>query len=258
MRPRLSESDYQSYLAWREKQKAKTETTGSNIVGIIGDTHEPFCHKDYRNFCYEVFNTFKVNRVVHIGDEVDNHALSFHKSETEAASASYEAEEAQKAMNEWYKTFHAVDVMVGNHSALPFRQAQATGIPRKFLRTYQEIWEAPKGWQWHVELDIDHVNYSHGIGCSGQMGAMNRALRSRVSSVIGHLHSFGGVNYHASDNDMIFGLNVGCGIDKRALAFTYGRAFVNKPTLGCGIVIDGRIAHFVPMNLGKKYEWVRQ
>ena len=27
-------------------------------VGIIGDTHEPFCHPEYRNFCYEVFNRF--------------------------------------------------------------------------------------------------------------------------------------------------------------------------------------------------------
>src|SRR5882672_3904939 len=39
------------------------------IVGIIGDTHEPFTHKQYLDFCYDTFNKHKVNRLIHIGDE---------------------------------------------------------------------------------------------------------------------------------------------------------------------------------------------
>ena len=55
----------------------------SNNVGIIGDTHEPFCHKNYRNFCYEVFDRFACGNIVHIGDEVDNAALSYHEKMAE-------------------------------------------------------------------------------------------------------------------------------------------------------------------------------
>lgn len=227
------------------------------VVGIIGDTHEPFCHPQYRDFCYKTFNKFKVSRIIHSGDEVDNHALSYHEHSPDGDSAGKEAERAQKAMNKWYRTFPKVDVIVGNHSALPYRQATTAGIPKRFLKAYEEIWEAPSTWKWHLELDVEHVKYIHGTGSSGQNGAINRALRSRQSTVIGHIHSFGGVNYHANDNDLIFGLNVGCGIDTRAYAFEYGKAFVNKPTLGCGIVIDGHHAMFVPMALGKKYEWLK-
>ena len=229
---------------------------GGNNVGIIGDTHIPFEHPDYLNFCYEVFNKFQCKEIIHIGDEVDNHSISFHTSESEALGARKEAEKAVDHLKQWYAIFPDVKVCVGNHSALPFRQAQTAGLPKRFLKTYNEIWEAPDTWEWATSFEIDHVKYTHGTGSSGQNGAINRAIRSRQSSVIGHIHAFGGVSYHASENDIIFGLNVGCGIDVRAYAFNYGKDFVNKPTLGCGVVLDGHTALFIPMQLGKKYEWI--
>jgi hypothetical protein len=125
------------------------------------------------------------------------------------------------------------------------------------MKTYEQIWDAPRGWKWNMELEIDHVRYIHGTGCSGQNGAISAATKARQSTVIGHIHSYGGVNYHASNNDMIFGMNVGCGIDVHSYAFEYGRNFTNKPTLGCGIVIEGQEAMFVPMKLGAKYKWIK-
>jgi len=72
-------------------------------------------------------------------------------------------------------------------------------------------------------------------------------------TVVGHSHSFGGVSYLASRNDIIFGLNVGCGIDVDHMAFSYGKNFPKKPTLGCGVVLDqGRTGIFVPMDLGRR------
>jgi predicted phosphodiesterase len=228
-----------------------------SIGGIIGDTHEPFCHPQYRDFCYKTFNKFQVNKVIHIGDEVDNHALSYHEHNPNGHSAESEAEAAMKNLNKWYKTFPEVSVLVGNHSALPHRQATTAGIPKRFMKAYEEVWEAPKGWKWYTDLDLDHVKYTHGTGSSGQAGAIKRAVAGRQSTVIGHIHSFGGVLYQASENDLIFGLNVGCGIDIRAYAFEYSKVFVNRPTLGCGIVVDGFQAFFIPMQLGKKYEWIK-
>ena len=210
-------------------------------VGIIGDTHEPFCHPEYRNFCYEVFNRFGCKEIVHIGDEVDNAALSYHESELEMPNAIQEAEQAQKGMEKWYSTFPDVKVCVGNHSALPFRQATTAGIPKRYLKTYEEIWNAPDGWKWKMEWEIDNVLYVHGTGSSGVSGARNRAIANRQST---------------SRNDIIFGMNVGCGIDVDHMAFSYGKHFPKKPTLGCGVVLDGgRTAIFVPMDLGSKYNW---
>lgn len=94
--------------------------------------------------------------------------------------------------------------------------------------------------------------YIHGEGFSGQNGAITAAKSHRQSVVLGHLHTFGGVTYSASRNDLIFGLNVGCLIDTHAYAFRYGKFLANRPTLGCGVVIDGKQAIFVPMDLGFK------
>jgi len=50
-----------------------------NIL-IIGDTHIPFHKKNYLNFCKDVQKKYKCKRIIHIGDEVDNHALSYHRN----------------------------------------------------------------------------------------------------------------------------------------------------------------------------------
>ena len=163
---------YRPRLTKEENKLISDFRNGSN-VGIIGDTHLPFMIEGYREFCYDVFNRFGCSEIVHIGDEVDNHALSYHENSTEAFDALREAEMAQEGMNEWYKIFHDVKVCVGNHSALPFRKATSTGIPTRFLKTYEEIWEAPKGWKWELQWEIDGVLYEHGTGSSGVSGARN-------------------------------------------------------------------------------------
>ena len=173
-------------------------------------------------------------------------------------NAESEAEKAQREMEGWYKTFPNVKVCVGNHSALPFRQATTAGLPKRFLKSYEEIWRAPKGWKWQMQWEIDGVLYEHGTGSSGPNGARNRAIANRQSTVIGHSHSFGGVSYMASRNDMIFGLNVGCGISVNEIAFAYSKPFPKKPTIGCGLVLDGgRTGIFIPMDLGSKIKRVK-
>jgi len=228
----------------------------SKVVGIIGDTHLPYMLKGYREFCYETFNTFSVDEIVHIGDEVDNAALSYHEKQTGMPNVETEMEQAQKEMNLWYNLFPDVKVCVGNHSALPFRQATTAGIPARMMKSYEQIWESPDGWKWALNWTIDDVLYTHGIGAGGQNGALKLAMKNRQSTVIGHSHSFGGVGYSASYRDLLFGMNVGCGIDHEHMAFNYGKDFASKPTIGCGIVIDGKTAMFIPMDLGTKIEIV--
>jgi len=221
---------------------------GVGNVLVIGDTHIPFQHPDYLDFCLYAKDEYDCKTVVHIGDEVDNHAISFHDADPDGLSAGAEAEAAQEELSAWYKAFPIVTCIVGNHGALPFRKAYAKGIPKKFMRTYEEIWKAPVGWKWTHSVIIDNVLYEHGTGSSGRNAAINRAIDNRMSVVIGHAHSCGGVQYTANVEDMIFGMNVGCGIDNESYAMAYGKPFTKKPTLGCGIVKEGgRHAIFVPM-----------
>tara|TARA_R100001086_G_scaffold199785_2_gene115981 strand:- start:6342 stop:7091 length:750 start_codon:yes stop_codon:yes gene_type:complete len=243
-RPRLTKNEFDLIQEFRNRP---------NIL-VIGDTHIPFNHPGYLDFCRSVQEKYRCNTVVHIGDECDNAALSYHEKTPEGHSAESEAELALNELQKWYKAFPEVKVCVGNHSALPYRQATTAGIPKRFLKTYEEVWQAPKGWKWELEWVINDCIFTHGTGTNGQQAAIKRAILNQQSTIIGHTHSFGGVNYIASKNNLIFGLNVGCGIDIDAYAFAYGRNYPRRPTLGCGVVLDkGRCGLFIPMDLGIKY-----
>jgi len=49
----------------------------------------------------------------------------------------------------------------------------------------------------------------------------------------------------------VWGMAVGCGIDNKSMAFAYGKHFLKKPILGCGVVILGE-PHISYMQLGEK------
>jgi len=88
----------------------------------------------------------------------------------------------------------------------------------------------------------------HGAGLSGKNAHIKAAEQNRQSTVIGHTHSTGAVNYLVSERDRIFAMNVGCGINRKTYAFEYGRELLNKPVLGCGVITDkGQFAQFFPM-----------
>ncbi len=80
------------------------------------------------------------------------------------------------------------------------------------------------------------------------MGARNAALDSQTSTVIGHLHAFGGVSHiNTWGSSPRWGMNVGCMIDSKAIAFEYGKLSRNRETLGVGVVVDdGKTPIFVP------------
>lgn len=221
-------------------------------VLAIGDLHAPFTHPGYFDFCRAVKKEFRTTRTVLIGDEADHHAMSFHEHDPDGQSPGDENRRAKAELKRWAKAFPRALVCIGNHSKLPYRQAFTAGIPSHWLKSYNEAWEIA-GWRWDVSHEIDGVCYTHGTGQSGPTGARNLALKKRQSVVIGHIHAHAGVQFHASERDLIFGMNVGCGIDVRAYAMAYGRDFPDKPVLGAGVVIKGRQPLFVPMDLGTKY-----
>ena len=217
-------------------------------VGIVGDLHQPFTHPGYLRFCQDVFESWGVDKVVIIGDVVDQHRLSFHDQDPSGHSAEMEAEKAYEGVQKWYVAFPKAMVCIGNHDERHYRVARKSGMPDRYIRTYADLW-GTKTWDWKMSHEIDGVLYEHGTGSSGRDAAFLRAKDKRRSIVMGHVHTGLGVKWHTNENSRIFGLNVGCGIDCKSYAFAYGRPFPTRPTLGCGIVIDGTFAYAEPMPL---------
>jgi len=208
----------------------------------------------YVQFLKRTFRKYKVSRVVHIGDLADWNSISYHEKHPGNSNAEAEYREAKKQVKQLARAFPKADWLIGNHDALTTRQAITAGLPQSVLLHYNDIW----GINWKVykrfyKLLIDGVLYCHGdTGPGGRFAAMKHAEVNFKSTVQGHHHANGGVNYFVNEKFRVFGLDVGCGIDVDLLQFEYGRKFPRKPVLGCGIVIDGKAAHFEPWQLSSR------
>lgn len=221
-------------------------------VLVIGDTHIPFEHPGYLSFCKRIEKAFKCTQVVHIGDLVDNHAISYHDHDPDGYSPAAEIKESKRRLQKWFTAFPKVMLCRGNHDRLVDRKSKTVGLPSEVFRPFRSIWGLPNGWKDDFEFIIGGVKYLHGTGYSGTLAHVQAAYDNRMSCVIGHLHSVVGVEYLANSRDIIFGMSVGCGINRKAYAFEYGREHKRKPILSCGVVEytkHGVNARVIPMEL---------
>jgi len=86
-----------------------------NNILVIGDTHQPFEHRHYLSFCKETQKKYKCKTVVHIGDLVDNNAISYHEHDPNGWSPADEKKEADKHLKPWFKAFPTLKLCRGNH-----------------------------------------------------------------------------------------------------------------------------------------------
>lgn len=226
----------------------------NDVVLAIGDMHHPFAHPDTIPFLIAVKKKYRPTVNVCLGDEIDAHALSDYDHDPDGDGAGPEHDKALVQLRKLYKVFPEMFVCTSNHTARPFRKAYKAGLPIRFLKSYSDIMEAPRGWKWADKWIIDDTIYEHGEGHSGANGARQAAMLNMRNTVIGHIHSFAGIQYFANSETLIFGFNVGCLIDNHAYAFKYARTYKPKGIIGVGI-IDKGIPQFIPMQMTNKGRW---
>lgn len=217
-------------------------------VLVIGDTHFPACHEQYLEFVKDVHRKYKCNKVVHIGDVVDHHTISFHKKHPESLGACAEYTKAKESIIKWQRVFNDVLVCIGNHDERVFRLAADQGIPQLYIKHYKEIYET-KNWRWDYNHIIDGVYYSHGTGTGGMFPAFNVMKSQACSCVLGHHHSIAGINWLVGPKTRYFGMDVGSGVNHTHLGFSYGQNHIKKPIVSCGVVIDGKHPYLEVMEL---------
>ena len=219
-------------------------------VLVIGDTHFPCAVDGYIDFLVDCKKDWQCDRVVHIGDLVDNAALSFHLKKPQHKNPLDEYNKAMKQVRELTKAFPYCDLMLGNHDVLPYRWAKEVGIPEEMMRDFKSIFKLPKNWRVHERYGqkvIDGVIYQHGD--RGRSPAISAAKQEFSSVVQGHFHSKSEISFYANASDRIFGMQVGCGVDWKHSQMEYGIKFTAKPIISCGIVIDGNTPIIEPMLL---------
>ena len=73
-------------------------TRRNKRVLVISDTHAPYQHPDAIRFLAAIKKEYSPDRVIHIGDEIDYHAMSFHDSDPDLYSASDELRAAVRVI----------------------------------------------------------------------------------------------------------------------------------------------------------------
>ena len=207
---------------------------GSRVL-VIGDLHAPFTKEGYIDHCSTISDKYKCNKIVFIGDLIDNHYSSYHETDPDGHSAREELESAIRHIRLWEERFPEAVVCLGNHDRIPDRKAMTAGLSSRWIKSVGEVLET-KQWKYDTEWTIDDVKYIHGEGRKAKF----RAKDDMINVVQGHYHSEGYIKFFVGENYKIFACQVGCGIDRQAYAMAYGRHFA-KPHLSCGVVINGTL-----------------
>lgn len=229
----------------------------NNRVLCISDMHQPYTHPDNNAFLAAIKKKYKPDRIICLGDEIDSHGLSFHNSDADLFSAGHELQQSIEALQPVYEMFPNMELVSSNHGDMVYRKGKHHGIPRKYLRDYGEVLEAPKGWTWHKDLVIplpnrQSVYFHHGLSKNG----LKLALSLGMAVVQGHFHTEFNIQYTASPEKLFWSMQVGCMIDDDALAFEYNKTTMGRPILGHGIIIDGH-PKLLPMVLLPGGRWNR-
>ena len=245
---------YNTLSQWRRKFKPEPMPDNKqSVVLAIPDLHCPFEHPDALAFLKAVKARFLPSKFVCLGDEIDAHAFSRYPKDPDGMNAGQEFKEAIQHLIPFYLEFPEMLVCESNHTVRPWKQAFDAGLPAAFLPTVAKAMQAPDGWVWAKRHVVDDVLYIHGDnGKSGQYAHVHYMKQRKGSVVIGHVHSYAGVAYEGTH----FGMNAGCLIDKEAYAFKYAKNMLTNVNLGCGLIINGEAAHFIPMRLDADGRWM--
>ena len=211
-------------------------------VMVIGDMHIPYHHKESMSFLRALKKKYKgFDLVVNIGDEIDCHAISFHSPDPDLLSAGDELELSKKYIKELETVFPSMTLVDSNHSSLIFRKALKHGLPKGFLKNYNDFLEVGKGWKWVQDLTItlndgSRCFFTHGMSAN----VLSVAQKYGMHTVQGHYHSKASIQYFSNPDKLVWGAQTGCLTNQDSLAFSYAKNFKDRFIMSSIVIVDGQ------------------
>jgi hypothetical protein len=229
-----------------------------DVILFVPDLHIPYEHPDALEFIKAVRKEYKPSLTINLGDMLDFHDISFHDSDPDLLAAGDELELSREKIAAWEKVIPEQYIVGSNHGDLPVRKFIANGLPRALLRSYNEIYDVGKKWKFVDDLTLEtgskHVPdlyVAHGIRKNALQVAQQRGQRF----ICGHYHENFELKYAGNPNSLIWAVMSGCLINKKSLAFGYNKLNLNRPVLGCTVVLYG-VPMLIPMILDKNGRWI--
>lgn len=217
----------------------KPQQDNSRIL-VVSDLHAPYHHPNTIPFLRSLIEKYKPTRFISVGDEQDLHSVSFHDSDPDLMSAGDELKAARVFMQELHTIVPNMDILSSNHGDLYYRKAKHHGIPLHVIKSYNDVLGVGEGWKWHSDLVVDLPNGKKVYFCHGKsQNGLKLSQNMGMSCVQGHYHNSFNIQYWSSPLDLHWSMQVGCLVDDKSLAMAYNKLTVNRPIIGCGLIIDG-------------------
>ena len=224
----------------------------------VSDMHIPYHHPDAYFFLEALLEKYEPDYVISLGDLVDFHAISFHPNDPDLLSAGAELEAIQEHAEALEALIPDMYIIGSNHGDLPLRKLLANYLPRKLLRSYNEIYGVGEGWKFVDDITITthskhlpDIHFAHGIRKNALQVAQQRGQRFAC----GHYHEDFEIRYAGNPNTLLWSMMAGCLIDPKSLAFAYNKLNLKRPILGTGVIKEG-VPILEPMILNKNGRWV--
>lgn len=243
--------------AWPMKIKPLRVEDNSRIL-IISDMHIPYHHPDTLAFLQHLKEKYEPTRVICLGDELDKHSLSFHDSDPNLPSAGDELKLALPVIQKLKEMFPVMDILESNHGSLLYRKAHASGIPKQYLKSYNEVLGVDSGWQWHYDMVVDLPNGQKCYFHHGKSANVTKTSQTMsMCSVQGHFHETFKIEYWANPIALYWAMQTGCLIDDKSYAFNYNNVNLKRPIIGTGLIIDSQPI-LEPMVLLNDGRWIHR
>lgn len=217
---------------------------------FISDVHEPYAHPQALKFCKSLQKDFEIpnSNIYSVGDLLDQYGFSrWPKSPDAKHTINQELDLARERLKRWALAFPELKICESNHDQRIMKKALGADLPSQVIRSFREIFGIPDEWeikqQFVVMANKCEIVVDHGEEFPD---ALQAAISYGVNVVQGHHHAKAGVQYARSRVQELWGMSVGCLVDRESFAFSYGDKSKRKPMIGCGIVLNG-IAHFIPL-----------
>lgn len=237
------------------KGNVKEHLQDNSRVLLISDLHIPYHHQDSLEFLQHLKDKYNPTRIICLGDEMDKHSLSYHDSDPDLMSAGDELDAGKKVIKKLYKMFPDMDLLDSNHGSLVWRKAKTNGIPKAYIKSYNDVLEVGNGWKWSYDLTIELPDDSKVYLHHGKVADVTKLSQQMgMNAVQGHYHEKFKVEYWGNPDKLNWSMQCGCLIDNESYAFNYNNVNVKRPVIGTGLIIDSHPV-LEPMILDENGRW---
>lgn len=223
---------------------------------LISDLHIPYHHPDALDFLQHLKDKYNPTRVICMGDELDKHSLSFHDSDPDLPSAGDELRASLPVIQKLKEMFPVMDILESNHGSLLYRKAHAFGIPKHYLKSYNDVLGVDSDWKWYYDITVDLPNGNKCYLHHGKSSNVTKTSQTMsMCSAAGHFHETFKIEYWGNPVALYWAMQTGCLIDDKSYAFNYNNVNLKRPIIGTGLIINS-MPILEPMVLDKNGRWV--